>query len=181
VTIRIDPERFRRKAKSFLLVHNQNLFVQLCAGMPKLKLSLLCTILLPFVAAYGQDSKSMEETLLGVWKMEPRILRRDNFVSYQEEATISITERMPDGRYLVIARMTSRVVADIEGAFNIPGCEDKKECIYDDATEGIGSSFRSAFYIDYFAENWIDDLFTVKGNVMTADDGNGPIVLIKVE
>ena len=123
----------------------------------------------------------MVENLLGVWKMEPRILRRENFVSYQEEATVSITERLPDGRYLVIARMTSRVVTDVEGALNIPGCEDKTECIYDDATEGLGSSFRSAFYVDYFAENWIDDLFTVKGNVMTADDGNGPIKLIKVE
>ena len=113
--------------------------------------------------------------------MEPRILRRENFVAYQEEATISITERMPDGRYMVIARMTSRVVADVAGLIDIPGCENKKECIFDDATEGIGSSFRSAFYIDYFADNWIDDLFTVKGNVMTADDGNGPIRLIKKE
>jgi len=31
----------------------------------------------------------------------------------------------------------------------------------------------------HFTSNWIDDLFTVKGNVMTADDGNGPIKLIK--
>ena len=145
------------------------------------KVFLFATFILPFAAAYAQDSNSMEENLLGVWKMEPRILRRENFVSYQEEATVSITERLPDGRYLVIARMTSRVVTDVEGALNIPGCEDKTECIYDDATEGLGSSFRSAFYVDYFAENWIDDLFTVKGNVMTADDGNGPIKLIKVE
>ena len=128
---------------------------------------------------HAQDREAIEETLLGVWKMEPRILQRDNYVAYQEEAIISITERMPDGRYMVIARMTSRVVADFEGLINIPGCEDKTECVFDDATEGIGSSFRSAFYIDYFAENWIDDLFTVKGNVMTADDGNGPIKLIK--
>ena len=123
----------------------------------------------------------MEETLLGVWKMEPRILRGANFTSYQEEATMSITERMPDGRYLVIVRMTSRIVTDQEGLMNIPGCEDKTECFIDDATEGIGSSFRSAFYVDYYADNWIDDLFTVKGNVMDADDGNGPIRFNKVE
>jgi len=123
----------------------------------------------------------MEETLLGVWEMEPRILKRVNFTIYQEEATIAITERMEDGRYMVIARMTSRTVTDVAGAINIPGCEDKLECIYDDATEGIGSSFRSAFYIDYFGANWIDDLFTVRGNVMTGDDGNGPIKLIKKE
>jgi hypothetical protein len=142
---------------------------------------LLAIFLLPFEAANGQDSKSIEETLLGVWEMEPRILRRVNFVIYQEEATIAITERMEDGRYRVIARMTSRTVADVAGLINIPGCEDKLECIFDDATEGIGSSFRSAFYIDYFGANWIDDLFTVKGNVMTGDDGNGPIKLIKKE
>jgi len=138
-----------------------------------------------FVLAHGyvhaQESHTIEETLLGVWKMEPRILRRANYVAYQEDATIAITGRMPDGRYTVIARMTTRVVTDVAGAIKIPGCEDKKECIFDDATEGIGSSFRSAFYVDYFSPNWIDDLFTVKGNVMTADDGNGPIKLIKKE
>ena len=149
--------------------------------MAKPKLFLFTVFLLPYWAVHGQESRSIEDTLLGVWIMEPRILKRDNYIAYQEEATISITERMPDGRYMVIARMTSRVVADVEGLIDIPGCEDKKECIFDDATEGIGSSFRSAFYVDYFAANWIDDLFTVKGNVMTADDGNGPIKLIKVE
>jgi len=149
--------------------------------MIRLGLFLFALLLLPTGLVHAQDSKTMEETLLGVWKMEPRILRRANYVAYQEDATIAITGRMPDGRYRVIARMTTRVVSDVEGIMDIPGCEDKKECIYDDATEGIGSSFRSAFYIDYFSSNWIDDLFTVKGNVMTADDGNGPIRLIKKE
>ena len=149
--------------------------------MTKPELFLSAIFLIPCGVVHGQESRVTEDTLLGVWKMEPRILRRENFIAYQEEATISITERMPDGRYMVIARMTSRVVADVEGLIDIPGCEDKKECIFDDATEGIGSSFRSAFYIDYFADNWIDDLFTVKGNVMTANDGNGPIRLIKKE
>ena len=123
----------------------------------------------------------MEETLLGVWKLEPRVIKRENYIRYQDDSTFSITERLPDGRYTVIVRVTNRVVADFVGAINIPGCEDKTECIYDEATEGIGSSFRSAFYVDYYGDNWIDDLFTVKGNVMTADDGNGPIKLVKVE
>jgi hypothetical protein len=149
--------------------------------MQKSILLLALVLLLPSFVVYGQDNESMEETLLGVWIMEPRVLRGANFVDYQEEATISITEKLPDGRYLVLARMTSRVVTDDEGILNIPGCEEKTECIYDEATEGIGSSFRSAFYVDYYAENWIDDLFTVKGHVMTADDGNGPIKLIKQE
>ena len=149
--------------------------------MTKPELFSLAVFLLPCGVVHGQESSSIEETLLGVWEMEPRILRRVNYVAYQEDATISISERMPDGRYMVLARMTTRVVAEVEGAINIPGCEDKKECIFDDATEGIGSSFRSAFYVDYFAANWIDDLFTIKGNVMTGDDGNGPIKLIKRE
>ena len=149
--------------------------------MNKLNLFLFSISLLVSGPVSAQTSDSLEETLLGVWKMEPRILRGANFVSYQEEATMSITERMPDGRYLVIVRMTSRIVTDVEGAINVPGCEDKTECFIDDATEGIGSSFRSAFYVDYYADNWIDDLFTVKGNVMDADDGNGPIRFNKVE
>lgn len=149
--------------------------------MNKTNLFLPSIFLLASGLVSAQTSDSLEETLLGVWKMEPRILRGANFVSYQEEATMSITERMPDGRYLVIVRMTSRIVTDVEGAINVPGCEDKTECFIDDATEGIGSSFRSAFYVDYYADNWIDDLFTVKGNVMDADDGNGPIRFNKVE
>jgi len=149
--------------------------------MNKLNFFLFSISLLVSGPVSAQTSDSLEETLLGVWKMEPRILRGANFVSYQEEATMSITERMPDGRYLVIVRMTSRIVTDVEGAINVPGCEDKTECFIDDATEGIGSSFRSAFYVDYYADNWIDDLFTVKGNVMDADDGNGPIRFNKVE
>lgn len=149
--------------------------------MTKPYLSWIALCILPHGLVHGQESNSIEDTLLGVWKMEPRVLRTANYVAYQEDATISITERLPDGRYVVLARMTTRVVTEVEGAINIPGCEDKKECIFDDAAEAIGSSFRSAFYIDYFSSNWIDDLFTVKGNVMTADDGNGPIKLIKKE
>ena len=137
--------------------------------------------MLPYGLVQSQEGNSIEDKLLGVWEMEPRILEGPGYIAYQEEATISITERMPDGRYMIIVRMTTRVVSEVSGAINIPGCEDKTECIFDDATEGIGSSFRSAFYVDYFASNWIDDLFTIKGNVMTADDGNGPIKLIKKE
>jgi len=157
-----------------------SLFTNLTA-MTKPYLFWIALCILPHGVVHGQESNSIEETLLGVWKMEPRVLRKANYVAYQEDATIAITERLPDGRYVIIARMTTRVVTEVEGAINIPGCEDKKECIFDDATEAIGSSFRSAFYIDYFSPNWIDDLFTVKGNVMTADDGNGPIKLIKKE
>jgi hypothetical protein len=162
-------------------VHNQGTAANHFDRMHKPLIILSAVLLLASGSVHAQESNSMEETLLGVWKMEPRILRGGNYVSYQEEAIMSITERMPDGRYLVIVRMTSRIVTDEEGLMNVPGCEEKTECFIDDATEGIGSSFRSAFYVDYFADNWIDDLFTVKGNVMDADDGNGPIRFNKVE
>ena len=36
-------------------------------------------------------------------------------------------------------------------------------------------------YIDWLDEGWIDDLFTISGNEMTGDDGNGPIRLVKEE
>ena len=160
-------------------MHNDGIVIHEADSMTKPSLFLIALCTLPHGFAHAQESNSIEDTLLGVWKMEPRILRRADYVAYQEDATIAITGRLPDGRYTVIARMTTRVVTEVAGTIDIPGCEDKKECIYDDATEGIGSSFRSAFYIDYFSSNWIDDLFTVKGNVMTADDGNGPIKLIK--
>jgi hypothetical protein len=93
--------------------------------MFKSKIILLGTFLFPFCALQAQDTDSMEDILLGVWKMEPRILRRENYVAYQEEAIIAITGRLPDGRYTILARMTSRVVAEVEGLIDIPGCEDK--------------------------------------------------------
>ena len=136
------------------------------------------TLLLDLSAAFADDGS---DPLIGVWKLEPRQLVGENYVDHQEESTFSVSERMPDGRYRVVVTIRHRVVAKEAGLINIPGCEDKTECVYDSATEGVGSSFRSAFYVDYFSESWIDDLFTVKGNVMTGDDGNGPIKLVKQE
>lgn len=162
-------------------MHNYRLDRYESDSMTNRPIVLLAACMFIVGVARGADDPSMEEILIGVWKVEPRTIKRDNYIRYNEEGTFSITERLPDGRYVVIVRVTNRIIADVPGLINIPGCEDKKECTYDDATEGIGSSFRSAFYVDYFADNWIDDLFTVKGNVMTADDGNGPIKMVKVE
>ena len=172
--------RLRSRANTVLLVHNREPDFTIKSHV-QVKNHPVGHIPVPVLRIAGTGYGLDGGHLLGVWKMEPRILRRENYDAYQEEAIIAITERLPDGRYTVLARMTSRVVAEVKGLIDIPGCEDKKECTFDDATEGIGSSFRSAFYVDYFAANWIDDLFTVKGNVMTADDGNGPIKLIKIE
>lgn len=130
--------------------------------------------------AFAQDSESIDDLLLGVWNMELRVLRSFNFVSHQEEANISITEKMPDGTYRVLARVTTRIVADVPGLIDRPGCSDKKECIVDDATEGEGRLVNGKLYIDWIDETWIDDIFTILGDRMEGDDGNGPIRLYKV-
>ena len=42
--------------------------------------------------------------------------------------------------------------------------------------------FRNTIFIDWLDDDgWIDDLLTIDGDVMTGDDGNGPIRLVKEE
>lgn len=141
----------------------------------------LLIFLFSFGAAYAQDRDAIREHLLGAWKMEERILRSPGLVSYQEDATITFTTLLPDGRLQVIARITTRAVAETENQFTRPGCVGKKECIYDDATEGLCAVFGQSLYIDWIDPGWIDDFFKLSGNELNGDDGNGPIRLIKVE
>lgn len=147
-----------------------------CAG---LSLSLLA--LIQAGPALGQDDRPVEERVIGVWRMDQRILYSPGVKYIQEEGSVSITEQMPDGKFRVMSRVTTRAVADFENAILRPGCEGKMECTYDDATEGIGVVFRNTIYIDWIDEGWIDDLLTIRGNVMTGDDGNGPIRLVREE
>lgn len=132
-------------------------------------------------ALWAQEEEPVEDRVIGVWRMDPRTLVAPGATYYQEDGTVSITERLPDGRYRVIARITTRAVSETELTFNEPGCVETTECTYDSATEGIGAVFRNTMYIDWIDEGWIDDLFTIKGNEMTGDDGNGPIRLVKEE
>jgi len=141
----------------------------------------LLLLLLPFGVTHAQDRDAIREYLLGAWKMEERILRSPGLVSYQEDATITFTSLLPDGRLQVIARITTRAVAETENQFTRPGCVGKKECIYDDATEGLCAVFGQSLYIDWIDPGWIDDFFKLSGNELNGDDGNGPIRLIKVE
>lgn len=131
--------------------------------------------------AYAQDQPSVAERVIGVWRMDPRTLETPGAKYYQEDGTVSILERLPDGRFRVMARITTRAVSESEMTFNEPGCQNTKECTYDSATEGIGAVFRNTMYIDWISDGWIDDVFTIKGDVMTGDDGNGPIRLVKEE
>ena len=60
-----------------------------------------------------------------------------------------------------------------------PECEGKKECRYDDASEGTGRLINGKLFVDWVSDGWIDDVFTVSGDTMTGDDGTGPIKLTR--
>ena len=140
-------------------------------------------LLIVVLPARAQADRPVEEQIIGVWQMDPRTLESPGITFYQEEGTVSIMERMPDGTFRVISRVTTRAVAETADLMFRPGCIGKKECIYDDATEGVGTLLSAdRLYIDWLDdEGWIDDLLEIDGNVMTGDDGNGPIRLVKEE
>ena len=143
--------------------------------------NILLLLLIIAPPAFAQDSASVDEHIIGVWRMDPRTLESPGVMFYQEEGTVSIMERTTDGTYRVMSRVTTRAVAETDDLLFRPGCIGKKECVYDDATEGIGTLLTgNRFYIDWLDdEGWIDDLLEIDGNVMTGDDGNGPIRLVK--
>ena len=136
----------------------------------------ICLFLAAIASTYAQD---LDEQLIGEWKRELRILEYPGVRYYQEDASIFITEKMPDGTFRILSRITTRAVAESENLLLRPECEGKKECIYDDASEGIGQLINGKLFVDWISEGWIDDIFTISGNTMTGDDGNGPIRLKK--
>lgn len=137
----------------------------------------LVSMCLLFAASAIADS--LEEQVIGEWVMELRILRLPGVVYYQEEASIFVNEKQPDGTFRVLARITTHAVADSENLLPRPECEGKTECTYDDASEGTGRLINGQLFVDWFSEGWIDDVFTISGNTMSGDDGNGPINLTK--
>lgn len=136
----------------------------------------ICMIVAATASAFAQD---IDELLIGEWKMELRVLEYPGVRYYQEDASIFITERMPDDTYRILSRITTRAVAENENLLVRPECRGKKECIYDDASEGIGQLINGKLFVDWISEGWIDDVFTISGDTMTGDDGNGPIRLKK--
>lgn len=134
------------------------------------------------IAAGGMSfAQNLDEQILGEWKMDLRILKTFGVEYYQQDASIFIIEKLPDGTFRVISHMTTRAVADSEHLLDRPECEGKTECIYDDASEGVGTLVNGKFFIDWISEGWIDDVLTISGNKMSGDDGNGPIKLTKVQ
>lgn len=146
--------------------------------MRNIPAAIIC--LLASLGAYAQTD--LAEHLIGVWRMDPRTLESPGITAVQEEGTVTVLERSADGTFRVMARITTRATAISDDLFFIPGCVGKTECVYDDATEGVGTLINDKFFIDWLDdEGWIDDLMTIEGNEMTGDDGNGPIRLVKEE
>jgi len=140
---------------------------------------LLVALIVPALTI-AQDDVPLEEHIIGVWRMDLRTLESPGVMYYQESGTVSIIEQMPDGTFRVMSRVTTRAVAESADLMIRPGCIGKKECVYDEATEGVGVLMDDRIYIDWLDDDgWIDDLLTIDGNVMTGDDGNGPIRLVK--
>ncbi len=140
------------------------------------KITIACLLI---TATAWSLAQNLEQHILGEWKMELRVLRFPGVNYYQEDASIFITEKMPDGTFRIISRITTRAVADNENLLLRPECRGKTECVYDDASEGIGRLIDGKLFVDWLSEGWIDDVFTISGDKMTGDDGNGPINLTK--
>ena len=140
-------------------------------------LSVTSVSLLLAISSFAQD---LDEQILGEWQMELRILDFPGVKYHQEEASIFISEKLPDGTFRIISHITTRAVADSEYLLLRPECEGKTECIYDDGSEGIGRLINGRLFVDWFSEGWIDDVFTISGDKMSGDDGNGPSRLTKV-
>lgn len=113
--------------------------------------------------------------------MELRTVESPGVISEQEEITLIVSDKTPDGTYVVLAHVTIHAIMDAENLLARPECRGKSECRFSDGSEGVGRLIGNKFYIDWIDEAWIDDIFTVSGDKMTGDDGNGPINLNRVE
>ena len=117
----------------------------------------------------------------GEWSMDTRVRRSPGIVFHERDLRIFVGDRTDDGSYRVLSTLTVRAVADSEGWLNRPECAGKKECVFDDGSEGIGRLVGDKFYVDWLDEAWIDDVYTVVGNRMTGHDGNAPLDFVRVE
>ena len=72
--------------------------------------------------AFAQDQAELEEHIIGVWRMDPRVLNSPGVVYTQEDGTVSIMEKMPDGTFRVMSRVTTRAVAESDDLLVRPGC-----------------------------------------------------------
>ena len=127
------------------------------------------------------DSRSIEALMLGTWVVEDREFESAGVVTRQIEGTVHITDRNPDGTYTVLVTLSTHFKKRDGRKGPLLECDGKNECVRASATEGVGVYSNGRFTIDYYAENWYDDVFTVSGSTMRGRDRNGPIVLRKSE
>jgi hypothetical protein len=85
-------------------------------------------VCLLLAASLSSLAQSLDEQILGEWKMELRILDFPGVKYHQEEASIFISEKNPDGTFRIISHITTRAVADSEYLLVRPECEGKTEC-----------------------------------------------------
>lgn len=136
-------------------------------------LCLLCT-----ESAWAQAHSG---DIQGEWRMDERVRRAPGVMFYEQDLRIFVIDRMDDGSYRVLSTLTIRAVADSEGRIGRPECAGKKECIYDDGSEGIGRLVGNKFYVDWLDDAWIDDVYTIDGDRMSGHDGNAPLDFRRVE
>ena len=129
-------------------------------------------------SAFADDEDPVVE---GEWHMPLRVRERPGLVLRQRDITIFVGAREADGTYRVLTHFTTDVESDIEGAVNRPECAGRTECTYDGGSEGVGLLVRNKFYVDWLDEAWIDDVFTITGDRMFGDDGNGPLDFTRVD
>jgi hypothetical protein len=119
--------------------------------------------------------------ILGEWRMDERVRRSPGIVYNERDLRIFVIDQNDDGTYRVISTVTIHVVAERDDLLLRPECLGKKECTFDDASEGVGRLDGDKFYVDWIAEPWIDDVFTIIGNRMTGNDGNALLDFVRVE
>lgn len=147
--------------------------------------AILClTVLLASGAGYAQidassQNTSIEDLLIGSWKVADREFDVENMSVRQTGGVVHVTERLPDGTFLVLVTISTHLSNKDGSDRPLPECDGKKECIHAGATEAVGVYSNGRFSIDYYGENWYDDVFTIDGTTMSGRDPNGSIHLTK--
>lgn len=124
--------------------------------------------------------QSVEKLLMGTWNVAIREFEYENTKVRQTDGVFHVTGRLPDGTYTVLVTIATHI-SNLDGSDRPhPACEGKSKCVQNGATEAIGVYSNGRFRVDYYGENWLDDLFTVSGHKMSGKDLNGPIFMTKV-
>lgn len=126
------------------------------------------------------DQQSIEKLLIGSWEVAIREFEYENTKVTQTDGILHVTGRLPDGTYTVLVTIATHI-SNLDGSDRPhPACEGKPKCVQNGATEAIGVYSNGKFRVDYYGENWLDDVFTISGRKMSGKDLNGPIFMTKV-